>query len=96
MIELTYLFGQTTFEDFDGQKFSYFKLNRDLGQIIVLNTFLPIMSKCFKMHEAMILTISLFLGSASYLLSAYTTVLWQFYLAQFLDFFYVCLFSAAR
>ncbi len=96
MTELIYLFGQTTFEDFDGQKFSFFKLSRDLGQILVLNTFLPIVSSRFKMHEAMILTMILFLASSSYLFSAYTTTLWQFYLAQSLDFFYACLFTAAR
>lgn len=96
MGDLTYLFAKLTYPGFGGQEYSYFKVVTGIGNIVALNICVPIVCGRYHMHDAMLLTIVYWVTAVGLLTTAYTTELWQFYLAQSLNFFYVCSFSAAR
>jgi hypothetical protein len=60
------------------------------------STFVPILIGRYQMQDALLITIVYFLAATAFLMAAYTTQLWQFYLAMSLDYFYVCIGSGVR
>ena len=94
--EVVYLFGSTTFPGFDGDAFSYWKVATSIGNVVILSTFVPVVSGRYHMHDALLTSLIFFITAVGYFLTAFTKELWQFYLTTSLDYFYTCWGACAR
>ena len=94
--EVVYLFGSTTFPGFDGDAFSYWKVATSIGNVVILSTFVPVVSGRYHMHDALLTCLIFFITAVGYFMTAFTKELWQFYLTTALDYFYTCWGACAR
>ena len=94
--EVVYLFGSSSFDGFDGDAFSYWKVATSIGNVVILSTFVPVVSGRYHIHDALLLTFIFFITATGYFLTAFTKELWQFYLTTSLDYFYTCWGACAR
>ena len=93
---IKYLYMLKTFAGFDATQYSwYYAYDRAIHAVGLL-LILPICSKIFKMHDSLILTLTLFTETCGLLLSAFCTELWQFYLAHAVQLMGSCKYGLVR
>jgi hypothetical protein len=82
--------------DFSSSDFSLYVAFIKVVSMISLLLVLPIMSKVFKWHDALIVTIVTFSYTLGHLLEAFASKMWQIYITEAISMMRICQYSLAR
>merc|ERR1712156_793374 len=78
---LRYFYMLKTFEGFDGADYSRYNAFEKVTQALGIFVALPIMSIKLRTHDALVISVSLFLETIGYFICGFCDELWQFYVA---------------
>lgn len=79
---LRYVYLKIKFPGFTGTDYSNFTLFKTLMDFCTLSLLVPLLSRKLQIHEGLLSFVALLLTSLGYIWAAFSTAIWQFYLAH--------------
>jgi len=96
IFNITYLYMHLVFEGFTETDYSHYYVAMSALNTFCLVVIMPILSRKFQIHDAVIIFIILMCEVISFCITTFATTLWQFYLAQGLGTMGYCKFAIVR